>query len=299
MSFPWTLIQAQAIDIQNNATVGGNLAVTGTLSSGAITNNSLAVTNNASIGGTTTTNALSVTNNSSVSGTETVNTLAVTNNATIGGTLAVTGRLTGVSSLPTGAANAVLTTDGSGVPSYTTTIPSSGVQGGSNNSSFWTVIATPTWLNRSWGYALANYSIPLQNLNAAATNAVTFAVASTVNLSYGTNTVSQPTYATNSLTINTSGFYCFYVSIMMNGGGVNGTSMNFQIFVNGVTTGNKLYNAVSVSGGVSPISGTIILNLTNGNVVTFRAIRVSGTGVMNTIAADSVVSLSYLNSVGF
>lgn len=226
-------------------------------------------------------------------------TINVQNNATIGGTLGITGRLTGVSSLPTGTANSVLTTDGSGVPSYTTTIPSNGIQGGSNNSSFWTVVATPTWLNRSWGYMLGNYAVPLQNINAAATNAVTFTVASTTNLSYGTNSITQPSYLTNSLTIVTSGFYCFYVSLMSNGAGVNSTSVNFQIFVNGVTTGNKLYNAVSVTGGVSPISGTIILNLTNGNVITFRTARITGTGVLNTIAADSTVSISYLNSIGF
>ena len=66
-----------------------------------------------------------------------------------------------------------------------------------------------------------------------------------------------------------------------------------------IAHGNKLYNAVSVTGGVSPISGTIILNLTNGNVITFRTARITGTGVLNTIAADSTVSISYLNSIGF
>ena len=72
--------------VTNNATVGGTLGVTGDATlSGAGTG--LAVTNNATVGGT-----LGVTGDATLSGAGTG--LAVTNNATVGGTLGVTGATT-------------------------------------------------------------------------------------------------------------------------------------------------------------------------------------------------------------
>lgn len=89
-----------AVTMDNNATIGGTLGVTGntllsTLStSGLATLNSINVTNNETVGGT-----LGVTGNAalstlSTSGLATLNSASVTNNASVGGTMGVTGLTT-------------------------------------------------------------------------------------------------------------------------------------------------------------------------------------------------------------
>lgn len=73
-----------ALSVTNNATIGGNLTVTGTLGSGAVSPSSIAVTGNATVGGT-----LGVTGNTTLTGTLTINgaatALTITNNVSIGG----------------------------------------------------------------------------------------------------------------------------------------------------------------------------------------------------------------------
>lgn len=89
-----TLTANGATAFQSTLSVTGTTTLNTFSTSGAAALNSLAVTNNATVGGT-----LSVTGNTtlstvSTSGAATLNSLSVTNNATVGGTLGVTGNVT-------------------------------------------------------------------------------------------------------------------------------------------------------------------------------------------------------------
>jgi hypothetical protein len=100
------LVVDGGVGVEKNLNVGGNFAVTGTLTSGNATVNGLSVTQNASVGGTlgvtgatTLSSTLGVTGATTLttlttSGAATLDSLGVTNNATVGGTLGVTGATT-------------------------------------------------------------------------------------------------------------------------------------------------------------------------------------------------------------
>lgn len=233
-------------------------------------------------------------------------TLNTQNNAAIGGNLNVTGTTTlagrlPLTNMPIGSANQILRTNSTANGAeYVSNLPAATITPGTNGQFFTTTggVATFSTLGMAWGEAQLNMNA--QNYNSAATTALTFS-------SLGTNqrTNGLPVFANftqsapgSSLLCNTTGTYAINVNIALSNAAIGSSQVGVRLLVGGVATGPLIYSTVlpSLTTGTNYISGTIYVLLAATQIISFRAERVQGTGVLTSVTTDSYITINLIST---
>lgn len=232
-------------------------------------------------------------------------TISSQNGGTIGGTLACTTLTTtnrlSLNSMPIGSANQILRTNSTANNAeYVSNLPATTITPGTNGQFFTTTggVSTFSTLGMAWGQAQLNMNA--QNYNSAATTALTFS-------SLGTNqkTNGLPTFVNftqsvpgSSLLCNTTGTYAINVNIALSNAAVGSSQVGVRLLVGGVATGPLIYSTVlpTLTTGTNYISGTIYVILAATQVISFRAERVQGVGVLTSVTSDSYISINLLST---
>lgn len=212
-------------------------------------------------------------------------------NVTVSSTLSFPNRV-GTSNLPTGAANQVLITNGSGLPVYGN-VPQGAIGNGSTEQSMWWVGGVSSWQSRSFRQNIAFAKFTSQNWNSGATTALTYTGTTLSTNSYGPATytgISNSVPGTSFL-INTSAYYRINMFCCLTNSGAGTSVVRFNVLVGGIPTGPGPIIQLG-AGEVGTISCTFPLLITATSVVSFQATRISGTDTLTSDALNNSISIT-------
>jgi len=202
------------------------------------------------------------------------------------------------SNLPSGTANSILTTDGSGLPSYTTTLAPARLTAGASEQSLWTVAGVPQWRNYSSRYGFVNIAFQAQDWNAAATNALSFNSIASAFSTFGPNTFTNISVQTPSTTLlcNTSAYYRFSLVTSLSNGGIATSAVRFNVLINGVVAAPGPAITLGI-GETSSLTASIVLLVAATQTITFRSTRLSGTSALTNDNTNSLLSIELVTIV--
>lgn len=219
-----------------------------------------------------------------------------TDTATIGSSLTFPNRIS-AANLALGTANRVLTTDGTGTPSYTT-LPVGTLAPGLSEQSLWTVGGVPQWRNYSSRYGLVNIGFQAQDWNAAATNALLFNSISSAFSTYGPNVFTNISVQTPTTTLlcNTSAYYRFSLVTSLSNSGIDAVNTRFNVLINGVVAPPGVAQVVGI-GETRSMTASIVLLVAATQTISFRSTRISGTSSLNNDNTNSLLSIELVTIV--
>lgn len=215
-------------------------------------------------------------------------------NVTVGTTLTFPNRAT-ISNMPTGTANRVLATNVSGIPSYST-LPVASITPGTDQQSFITNVATPSWVSRSWRYGYVKMFPDAQNWNSGATTSITFTGFTGSSTSLGTTPYTNITQlvAGQSLTTGSATTYIMSVqATLTNTDLLSPSTIRFDFLVAGSVIAGSVSPTFTIPANTTQtVYGTSSpFSIPAAQTITFRAARVSGTSVINCDPTNSVITV--------
>lgn len=214
-------------------------------------------------------------------------------NVTVSNTLTFPNRVT-IDNIPTGTANRVLQTDGSGIPVYGLNTPTPGT----NEQSMWTIGGVSSWQSRSFRYGIYYTRFTSQNWSAAATNTLVMDVTdSSSSQTFGPTAYSNITRTSNTVLLcNTTGLYKITMHAQITNSSLGITTITFNPTVNGLvrTPGIQLQLGI---GSVGTISGTIPITMNAGDTLGFRSTLTSGLSGMNSLINNSSLIVECVNTL--
>ena len=217
--------------------------------------------------------------------------------ATVGTSITFPNRIT-TSNMPSGTANSILTTDGSGLPSYSTSLQVARLFPGSSEQSLWTVGGVPQWRNYSSRYGLVTIAFQAQDWNAAATNALSFNSIASAFSTYGPNTFTNISVQTPSTTLlcNSSAYYRFSLVTSLSNSGIDTVNTRFNVLINGVAAAPGPAISVPI-GQTQSLCASIVLLVAQGQTITFRSTRISGTSALTNDNTNSLLAIELVTIV--